>query len=91
MGYIAPIPNFQYSQYAERELDNGYDPFRIIPVGRTNPAASARLNHAKSKEIGREKMRKKKGSTVAKASSRSKVEEIYCELTGKGQYFNECI
>ncbi|WP_449622514.1 hypothetical protein [Robertmurraya sp. Marseille-Q9965] len=91
MGYVAPIPNFQYSQYAERELENGYDPFRIIPVGRTKPAANARLNQAREKEMIQMKQIKKKRSAVPKTSSRSMAEKIYSELTGKGKYFNECI
>ncbi|RTR30051.1 hypothetical protein EKG37_14235 [Robertmurraya yapensis] len=91
MGYIAPIPNFQYSQYAERELDNGYDPFQIIPVGRTKPATNAKLNHAREQDMVQMKQIKKKSSDLPKTSSRSKVEELYSELTGKGRYINECI
>ncbi|RSD29439.1 hypothetical protein [Mesobacillus subterraneus] len=34
MGYILPVTNYQYIQYAEREIGTDYDPFLIGKVSR---------------------------------------------------------
>ncbi|MEW8971513.1 hypothetical protein [Mesobacillus jeotgali] len=34
MGYILPVTNYQYIQYAEREIGTDYDPFQIQKVSR---------------------------------------------------------
>ena len=34
MGYILPVTNYQYMQYAEREVGLDYDPFQIGKVSR---------------------------------------------------------
>lgn len=34
MGYILPVTNYQYMQYAEREVGLDYDPFQIVKVPR---------------------------------------------------------
>lgn len=34
MGYILPVTNYQYIQYAEREIGTDYDPFMIQKVSR---------------------------------------------------------
>ncbi|MBT2678253.1 hypothetical protein J7E38_04520 [Bacillus sp. ISL-35] len=34
MGYILPVTNYQYIQYAEREIGLDYDPFMINSVNR---------------------------------------------------------
>jgi hypothetical protein len=34
MGYILPVTNYQYIQYAEREIGTDYDPFQIQRVSR---------------------------------------------------------
>jgi hypothetical protein len=34
MGYILPVTNYQYIQYAEREIGTDYDPFQINKIAR---------------------------------------------------------
>lgn len=34
MGYILPVTNYQYIQYAEREIGTDYDPFMIQKISR---------------------------------------------------------
>ncbi|GAE45121.1 hypothetical protein [Mesobacillus boroniphilus] len=34
MGYILPVTNYQYIQYAEREIGTDYDPFQINEIAR---------------------------------------------------------
>jgi hypothetical protein len=34
MGYILPVTNYQYIQYAEREIGTDYDPFQIGRISR---------------------------------------------------------
>lgn len=34
MGYILPVTNYQYMQYAEREVGLDYDPFQIGRISR---------------------------------------------------------
>ena len=34
MGYILPVTNYQYIQYAEREIGTDYDPFQIRKISR---------------------------------------------------------
>jgi hypothetical protein len=89
MGYIAPMTNYQYTQYAERDVTNHYDPYHITPINRTKPLMNTNPNQ--SKGVRAEKLNKQKRSSVKKLSKESAIGAIYSELTGKGRYFNECV
>lgn len=91
MGYIAPIPNYQYNQYAEREIKNNYDPYHIGPINRTNPATNAYPNDAFVMGSLQKKTIKKKRTTIKNIKNRKVIEETYSVLTGKGRNFNEIV
>ncbi|MBU8877496.1 hypothetical protein BGM26_00650 [Bacillus sp. FJAT-29790] len=92
MGYIAPITNYQYNQYAEREIGNVYDPYRFVPVSRIKPS----INPPKEEQpnlllnLGRP-INSKKGINRDNRNNRNQIEKLYSEITGKGCNYNECI
>ncbi|MGG0719051.1 hypothetical protein ABE096_15865 [Robertmurraya massiliosenegalensis] len=91
MGYIPPTTNYQYTQYAEREVKNNYDPFQIFPVGRTRAAANTSEEKRLERGQSFRKRLNKNSSSVQELAKESMVEEIYSDLTGKGRYFNEVV
>lgn len=42
MGYILPVPSYQYSQYAEREIGTKYDPFHFVPVSKISAQSNSK-------------------------------------------------
>lgn len=90
MGYIAPVTNYQYSQYSERSVKR-YDPFYFIPVSRVSPTVIQNPYQQRSiHDIQMKKMDKGRNLNKKKVQS-SQIEKTYGELTGKGMYFSECI
>lgn len=91
MGYIAPVTNYQYNQYAERELNNDYDPYHFKAIMRTGPTVNERLQQSSSKTISNKKTLKREKVALEKVKNHLIVDAIYGELTGKGQHFNEMV
>lgn len=88
MGYIAPVTNYQYMQYAERESIETYNPFHITPIARTKPILNTSRNGSTLKWEGEEKARKINRPSQVRSEI---AEEIYSDITGKGKYFNEYV
>ena len=85
MGYILPVTSYQYSQYAERDVKNNYDPFKFVSV---NPTMSIWSGKEKQTQI---RANMKKFVREKHLKNKKVVEEIYSEITGKGMYFNESV
>jgi hypothetical protein len=90
MGYIAPVPHYQYMQYAEREANKDYDPFTFTPVNRIRPLfneddqqqnQSIESNH--QQEESRQRRKYKKTEAVSAG--------FLAKITGKGKYINEYV
>jgi hypothetical protein len=88
MGYIAPVPHFQYMQYAEREVSKDYDPFTFMPVSRIRPLVNEDEQY--DGDLSGENMVNVRGQ---KRSSKSEplLEEFLADITGKGKYINEYV
>ncbi|WP_205414215.1 hypothetical protein, partial [Serratia marcescens] len=43
-GYIAPVTNYQYDQYAERVIGEKYDPYRFVPTSTIKATVNPREN-----------------------------------------------
>lgn len=93
MGYILPVTNYQYIQYAEREFRIKYDPYRFVPVNKmTAPSNSKEYKHPLPLDI-----RKNMDKTITfqrlehTEHIRKKADKAYGKLTGKGLYFSECV
>ncbi|EFV79062.1 hypothetical protein IIE26_02520 [Cytobacillus oceanisediminis] len=94
MGYILPVPSYQYSQYAEREIGKKYDPFHFVPVSKISAQSNSKdFRHELPLNIQRRltKSNPQQRADNQTRSTRKKAEETYGELTGKGRYISECI
>lgn len=95
MGYIAPVTNYQYSQYAERVISKGYDPYRFVPINRIKPSTNPREYNQPTLE--RQTLAIKKSKIVQeKLDDRStyrkdRIEKLQSLLTGKGIFYNESV
>ena len=85
MGYIAPIPQYQYSQYRERAIPDKHDPIPLTPVQKAALATTTFQDTLKGK-LTVMKMQKKKRST-AKSSSKKNKYDLFeaAKITGKGR------
>lgn len=90
MGYIAPVPNYQYSQYAERDVIHKYDPFRFVPIDPTK-AISHGKHSVLLKRESRTEMTHKYSAEIKKVKSKKVIDRVYSEVTGKGALFNESV
>lgn len=94
MGYIAPITNYQYSQYAERVISKGYDPYRFVPINRIKPSTNPQEYHQSFNEktsfVNRHKVTQEQIDSRT-IYNRDRIEKLQSELTGKGIYYNESI
>ncbi|KOP81771.1 hypothetical protein ACFFHH_17745 [Cytobacillus solani] len=95
MGYIAPITNYQYSQYVERVISKGYDPYRFVPINRIKPTTNPReydhptLN-GQILPIKRTKMVQEQIHSKS-VHKKEQIEKLQSQLTGKGIYYNESV
>ena len=91
MGYIAPIPQFQQVQYAERDIRHRSleDPF---PVSRTakvdNTSKFQRMLDARVQLPPKVKETEKENE---RDDSSKRVYHLFPEVTGKGMNFNEYV
>lgn len=95
MGYIAPVTNYQYSQYAERVISKGYDPYRFVPINRIKPSANPReydqpLPNGQTHPIKKSKMSQEQ-SLSRIVNKNGRLEKLQSDLTGKGMFFNESV
>ena len=94
MGYILPVTNYQYIQYAEREVRTEYDPFHIgrisrirkeDPVEKGEDQAIAKTQSAPAESyFNMNPILKNRVNPVL-------VSKTYAEVTGKGKYYSESI
>lgn len=87
MGYIAPVNNYQYDQYAERVISKRYNPYHFVPIGKIKPLGNPRENnhheqpfHLRNTSEGKINQPKRKIQSH---------EKIYSEMTGVGRLYNE--
>ncbi|MFE0506394.1 hypothetical protein ACWF7H_12500 [Peribacillus butanolivorans] len=98
MGYIAPVTQFDYIQYANRTV-RAAENVRI--VNGTAPIQPIRLNQVLEEETGRfernhqvhyrNKERTNGAGTYKIQTGMRKKEELTAEITGIGGYFNEVV
>lgn len=95
MGYIIPVTNYQYIQYAEREIRTEYDPFHIGRISRIRKEDPVEEGHDEAvvheeaatpanRSFRMDKIYKKNVNPVL-------VSKTYAEITGKGKYYSESI
>jgi hypothetical protein len=92
MGYIAPIPQHQYKQYAEREMTKGYDPFKFVPITKIN--IKSKLVQKENSRLQQKFSRKEKYPAFVNEKIKqvpSTSPDFLSELTGKGQFFHEYV
>ncbi|TYR77767.1 hypothetical protein FZC79_02835 [Rossellomorea vietnamensis] len=89
MGYIAPVPHYQYMQYAEREANKDYDPFKFVPVNRIQPLFNQERFAEEDIETDVNSLRYNKRKKFSGADTVSA--EFLADITGKGKYINEYV
>ncbi|RLQ97157.1 hypothetical protein [Falsibacillus albus] len=85
MGYIAPVPHYQYMQYQKRVANKGYDPFDLIPVEKTAPASQFG-QILKDMQEDDESHAMQENTRIKHISS-----DLLYRSTGKGKFINEII
>lgn len=93
MGYILPINQTQYQQYAERELRTEQNPFRFMPVDKVNNHLNTFQFYEDPRQSNPLNVKRNESSwnVQHKKYTREKAEQLYSELTGKGKKFNEVV
>lgn len=91
MGYIPPVTHNQNSQYANKDVKNDYDPFRLKSINRILPMVSNQSFQQVSNGESVTKSLKRNRSKVEKSKGRKMVDSLYSELTGKGRNFDETV
>ncbi|MGD7045310.1 hypothetical protein [Jeotgalibacillus proteolyticus] len=96
MGYIAPVNNYQYQQYAERDVIKDYDPFYLTPVQRVSPyrssAEESESPQTKDKELHENRTLNKTGGETFSASDKKFLSmHVIPKYTGKGRLFNASV
>ncbi len=87
LGYIAPVNNYQYQQYAERVGSKRYNPYQFVPISTIKPLGNPRefshqeqpFHHSNSSQETIHQMKQIKPSH----------EKIFSEITGVGKFYNE--
>ncbi|UFU00591.1 hypothetical protein KO561_06530 [Radiobacillus kanasensis] len=91
MGYLLPIPNYQYSDYHTRITSKGTDPIHIGKIYK------AKLDRNRPFEEQLDELREEPEEMVANREKRRRtyyhapMEQLYAELTGVGKHINERI
>ncbi|AJD90749.1 hypothetical protein JMA_14320 [Jeotgalibacillus malaysiensis] len=96
MGYIAPVNQLQYQQYAERVTMKDYDPYYLTPVQKVS---KLRRSDRDFEEELEEKMDRKTKSRKSDFKSgdapifhiQTIPPHLIQQVTGKGQHFNASI
>lgn len=94
MGYILPVTNYQYLQYAERDASVEYDPYDLSPVPKIhNDQQLGTMKQGrpsrKEKGIGRNEFQAISASK--RRVGRTVIEKTLSELTGKGRHISEYV
>ncbi|ESU32682.1 hypothetical protein G3A_10085 [Bacillus sp. 17376] len=66
MGYILPVTNYQYIQYAEREIGTDYDPFQINEIARIRKEDPVEQGQEQWEQAGGSMPKRKNQQPVAK-------------------------
>ncbi|PLR78792.1 hypothetical protein CU633_03080 [Bacillus sp. V3-13] len=91
MGYILPVTNYQYSQYAERDIGVHHDPFKLIPVAKMNKLDKAYRTHEHI-AVPPRKIADMSFTPVPKVKRNEEIiDRTYAELSGKGRNFNKIV
>lgn len=92
MGYILPINQTQYSQYAERVNGNPYDPYQFVRAATVKRAENERESFwYTQQQFSNSKNRGDLPVVMKEEIPNEIIEQTYAELTGKGKYINEVI
>ncbi|KAB2337243.1 hypothetical protein F7731_06385 [Cytobacillus depressus] len=86
MGYIAPVNQYQYRHYAERERLNKYDPYRFVPIKRINSTINPPENEHILQTIPPHS--NKKSAPKVQLMPMSHIDRVYGEITGIGQNYS---
>jgi hypothetical protein len=90
MGYIAPVPHYQYMQYAERETIKDYDPFTFMPINRIQPLMNkGQQDDSSLDEDGG--LPKSKDTRRHFLQGEGISPDFLADITGKGKYINEYV
>lgn len=87
MGYILPLPHYQYKDYQKRVTADKRDPFYIEKPYKT-------ILETKHQDIADEYARLEASANSLKKLTAPKIpasEKLYADLTGKGRQFSETI
>jgi hypothetical protein len=92
MGYIAPIPHYQYKQYQEREIKVEKNPFRFFPVQSVRPLKNKSQAHSEESETANYVHHLNHKTTPYHTLTEPSISsKLLAQLTGKGKHVNEYV
>ncbi|WP_121609526.1 hypothetical protein [Mesobacillus foraminis] len=91
MGYILPVTNYQYKQYAERETMVDSNPVPLTHVARIPRIKAVESTREQEYEVPKRKQNPQHYRNSKVKMSDESVERVYSEVTGKGWFFSETI
>ncbi|MBM7554001.1 hypothetical protein [Thalassobacillus pellis] len=91
MGYILPVPMYQYDDYQERIIKPKQSPFTIEGVYRVTLDEKMDQPEDGGQHTNRGPQVKKNGKHLYPPNVHAAAEKIYAEVTGKGLHFSDSI
>ncbi len=79
MGYILPLPHYEYKQYQEREMKVRPHSYGFVPVHSITKLTSENREHEKLSQNQR----------GFQSTAHSDAHRMVADITGKGKYVNE--
>ncbi|MFG6115611.1 hypothetical protein ACGTN9_10500 [Halobacillus sp. MO56] len=90
MGYILPVPMYQYDDYQERTVKQKESPFQYANVHKVT-LDNRQLQMRNTDKVDKKAFHKKKKLHAPDDIHAAYSEKVYSDLTGKGRHFSETI
>ncbi|MBN8192417.1 hypothetical protein JI667_09665 [Bacillus sp. NTK074B] len=92
MGYIAPIPHYQYKQYQERDLKVDKHPFSFFPIQPIKPLKNKSQTNTEETETRYGVHHTDRRTSSYQKSFKNPIPStLMAQLTGKGKHVNEYV
>ncbi|WP_162595962.1 hypothetical protein [Bacillus sp. CGMCC 1.16541] len=91
MGYVLPVHNHQYTQYANRTIGTKHSYHQVEKVSKVGIDSRLKQPLHSSPLFQHREKSKRKVLPVRNVYGKTRVEGMLAELTGKGQLINESV
>ncbi|MBW3114166.1 MULTISPECIES: hypothetical protein [Bacillaceae] len=92
MGYIAPIPHYQYKQYQERDMKVDKHPFSFFPIQPIKPLKNKSQTNPEATETRYGDHHSNQHENSYQPTFKAPIpSSLLAKLTGKGNHINEYV